>query len=309
MLYARLSPEQKRRNLRERIAGGRLLRFPGAFSPLVARLLEDQGWDGVYVSGAVVAADLGLPDIGLTTLSEVAARGQQIARVTDLPALVDADTGFGEPMNVARTVQELEDRGLAGCHLEDQENPKRCGHLEHKTVVPTQVMTRRIQAAAGARRDENFLLVARTDARAVEGLGAAVRRAAAYLDAGADAIFPEALETADEFAAFRDAVDAPLLANMTEFGRSPCWTPPTSRGSATRWSSTRSRRCAWRWAPSRRGLERLRDEGTQASLVAGMQTRARLYEVLDYASYNAYDRDIYNFSLEDGNRGDPQEGS
>ncbi len=309
MLYARLSPEQKRRNLRERIAGGRLLRFPGAFSPLVARLLEDQGWDGVYVSGAVVAADLGLPDIGLTTLSEVAARGQQIARVTDLPALVDADTGFGEPMNVARTVQELEDRGLAGCHLEDQENPKRCGHLEHKTVVPTQVMTRRIQAAAGARRDENFLLVARTDARAVEGLGAAVRRAAAYLDAGADAIFPEALETADEFAAFRDAVDAPLLANMTEFGRSPLLDAAHLQRLGYQMVIYPVTTLRLAMGAVEAGLERLRDEGTQASLVAGMQTRARLYEVLDYASYNAYDRDIYNFSLEDGNRGDPQEGS
>ena len=184
---------EKRRLFRERLASGELLRFPGAFNPLSARLIEQKGFEGVYISGAVLSADLGLPDIGLTTLTEVAGRGQQIARMTDLPALVDADTGFGEPMNVARTIQTLEDAGLAGLHIEDQVNPKRCGHLDGKAVVDEDTAIKRIRAAVDARRDPNFLIMARTDIRAVDGLDAAIDRAKALVDAGADAIFPEAM--------------------------------------------------------------------------------------------------------------------
>src|SRR3954453_995195 len=170
---------EKRRLLRERLASGELLRFPGAFNPLSARLIERKGFEGVYISGAVLAADLGLPDIGLTTLTEVAGRGQQIARMTELPAIIDADTGFGEPMNVARTVQTLEDAGLAGMHIEDQVNPKRCGHLDGKAVVDDDTALQRIRAAVDGRRDPNFLVIARTDIRAVAGLGATVDRARA----------------------------------------------------------------------------------------------------------------------------------
>lgn len=297
------SAHAKREALREGLASGRLLRMPGAFSPLVARVLEEQGWDGVYVSGAVIAADLGLPDIGLTGLNEVVDRGRVIARATGLPALLDADTGFGEAVNVARTVEELEDAGLAALHLEDQENPKRCGHLDHKRLVDTSTMLRRVRAAVEARRDDALVIVARTDARAVEGLEAAIERARAYLDAGADAVFPEALETRDEFATFRDAVEAPLLANMTEFGKSPLLAAEELEriGYNMVIYPVTSLRLAMGAVES--GLARLKREGSQAGLLEAMQTRARLYELLDYRAYNAFDKGIYDFTLDDASRG------
>jgi methylisocitrate lyase len=220
LLGAATSAAGKRAALREALDSGRLQRLPGVFSPLVAKLVAEIGFDGVYVSGAVLSADLGLPDVGLTTLTEVAARGAQIAAVTDLPILIDADTGFGEPMSAARTVTALEDAGLAGCHLEDQVNPKRCGHLDGKAVVETSEMVKRLRAAVSARRDPNFVICARTDATGIEGIPAAIERAKAYADAGADLIFTEALADLADFEQFRSAVDAPLLANMTEFGKS-----------------------------------------------------------------------------------------
>ncbi len=224
MLYSTVTPHEKRVALRERLAAGGLLRFPGAFTPLTAPLIQEKGFEGVYVSGAVVSAELGLPDIGLTTLTEVAARAQQIARMTDLPVLVDADTGFGEPMNVARTVQTLEDAGVAALHIEDQVNPKRCGHLDGKAVVDAETAVKRIRAAADARRDADLVIMARTDVRAIEGLDAAVARARQLVDAGADAIFPEAMADLREFEAIASAVDVPVLANMTEFGKSALFT-------------------------------------------------------------------------------------
>ena len=188
MLHDTTTAAAKRAAFRAGLRSGELLRFPGAFSPLSAMLIARHGFEGVYVSGAVISADLGLPDIGLTTLTEVAGRAQQIARVTALPSLVDADTGFGEPMNTARTVQVLEDAGVAGMHIEDQVNPKRCGHLDGKDVVDRNVAVRRINAAAAARRDPNFIIAARTDAAAVHGIDDAIDRAKAYADAGADLI-------------------------------------------------------------------------------------------------------------------------
>ncbi len=190
MLYAATTPQQKRQHLREILTPGAARQFPGAFTPLSAPLIQEKGFDGVYVSGAVIANELGLPDIGLTTLTEVAQRAGQIARMTDLPTLVDADTGFGEPMNVARTIHELESAGLANCHIEDQVNPKRCGHLDGKSTVDAETAAQRIRSAAQARRDEDFLIMARTDVRAAEGLNAAIERAKALVAAGADAIFP-----------------------------------------------------------------------------------------------------------------------
>ena len=220
MLYSEKTPAAKRADFRAALASGALQKMPGAFNPLSARLIQDKGFDGVYISGAVIAADLGLPDIGLTTLTEVAARGGAIAQGTDLPTLIDADTGFGEPLNAARTVRVLEQAGLAGLHLEDQVNPKRCGHLDNKAVVSVAEMIGRIRAAVDARTDPNFVICARTDARSVEGLAAAIDRSKAYADAGADMIFAEALADESEFEAFRAGVDIPLLANMTEFGKS-----------------------------------------------------------------------------------------
>ncbi|WP_235487563.1 isocitrate lyase/phosphoenolpyruvate mutase family protein, partial [Frankia sp. AvcI1] len=206
---------------------------------------------------------------------------------------------FGEPMNVARTVQVLEDAGLAGCHLEDQVNPKRCGHLDGKSVVGTEEMVRRIRAAVAARRDPNFVLCARTDARAVEGLGAAAERAKAYVDAGADMIFPEAMTGLDEFAAMRAAVDVPILANMTEFGKSELFTVEQLGSVGVNLVIYPVTLLRLAMGAVEDGLHRIRDEGTQAGLTDRMQHRARLYEVLDYASYNVFDDSIFNFRLSD----------
>jgi methylisocitrate lyase len=271
--------------------------MPGAFSPLVARLVEELGFDGAYVSGAVVAADLGLPDVGLTTLTEVGRRARQIASATSLPVLADADTGFGEPLNAARTVAELDDLGLAGCHLEDQVNPKRCGHLDGKEVVPAADMVRRLQAAVAARRDPGFLVVARSDARAVEGLGGLLERARAYVDAGAEMLFPEALADEREFEAVRRAVDVPLLANMTEFGRSKLLDARTLAELGVNLVIYPVTGLRLAMGAVEDGLRRLRDDGTQAGLVDRMQTRARLYELLGYRDYAAFDRRVHDFEL------------
>jgi methylisocitrate lyase len=283
--------------LRAGLVSGRLLRFPGAISPLTAVLIEELGFDGVYVSGAALSADLALPDIGLTTLSEVSQRGEQIAAATDLPTIIDADTGFGEPMNAARTIQALEDRGLAGCHIEDQVNPKRCGHLDGKTVVPVQDMIRRIRAAVSARRDPNFVICARTDVRAIEGLESAIERAKAYVEAGADMIFPEALADESEFAAFRAAVDVPLLANMTEFGKSTLLTASTLESLGVNVVIYPVTLLRLAMGAIEDGLRTILAEGSQESLVPKMQTRARLYELLHYDDYAAFDAGIVNFRL------------
>ncbi|MEV8274696.1 methylisocitrate lyase [Microbacterium sp. NPDC077184] len=298
MLYATTSAAEKRRVLRERLASGELLRFPGAFNPLSAKLIQRHGFEGVYISGAVLSADLGLPDIGLTTLSEIAGRGQQIARMTDLPALIDADTGFGEPMNVARTIQTLEDAGLAGMHIEDQVNPKRCGHLDGKSVVDLDTAIRRIRAAADARRDENFLVMARTDVRAIDGVDAAIDRAKALVDAGADAIFPEAMRTLEEFAAVRAAVDVPILANMTEFGKSDLFTVDQLRDVGVNiviWPVSLLRMAM---GASSRALETLTEEGRLTSRLGEMQHRADLYDLVDYEQYTRFDQDVFTFQVE-----------
>ncbi|MFJ2231835.1 methylisocitrate lyase [Streptomyces halstedii] len=300
LLHTTTTPAERRRTFREQLASGRLLRMPGAINPLSARLIQDTGFDAVYLSGAVLAADLGLPDIGLTTSTEIAARAQQTTRVTDLPVLIDADTGFGEPMNAARTVQLLEDAGLAGLHLEDQVNPKRCGHLDGKTVTPREEMARRIRAAADARRDPDFLLMARTDARSVEGLDAAIDRAKAYVDAGADAVFPEALADVTEYEAFREAIDVPLLANLTEFGKTPLLHTATleSLGYNIALYPVTLLRIAMGAVED--GLRTIAAEGTQESLLPRMQTRSRLYELLGYDAYAAFDSSVFDFTLPPG---------
>ncbi|MER7797131.1 methylisocitrate lyase [Microbacterium sp. NPDC096154] len=298
MLYATTPAAEKRRLFRERLATGEILRFPGAFNPLSARLIERKGFEGVYISGAVLSADLGLPDIGLTTLTEVAGRGQQIARMTELPAIIDADTGFGEPMNVARTIQTLEDAGLAGAHIEDQINPKRCGHLDGKAVVDESTALKRIRAAVDARRDANFLIMARTDIRAVDGLDAAVDRAKALVDAGADAIFPEAMRTLDEFAAIRAAVDVPILANMTEFGKSDLFSVDQLRDVGVNiviWPVSLLRIAM---GAAGRALDTLTDEGQLTSKLDEMQHRADLYELVDYEGYSHFDTSVFDFTIQ-----------
>ena len=299
MLYAQTTPAEKRAAFRARLATGELLRFPGAFNPLSARLIEQRGFEGVYVSGAVLSADLGLPDIGLTTLTEIAGRARQIARVTELPALVDADTGFGEAMNVARTVQALEDAGVSGLHIEDQVNPKRCGHLDGKSVVDDSTALQRISAAARARRDPNLLIIARTDIRAVSGLQAAIDRAQLLVDAGADVVFPEAMVSLDEFAAIKEALgDVPVLANMTEFGRSELFTRDELAAAGVSIVIHPVSLLRTAMGAAERALDTLRADGSLRAEVAAMQTRARLYELLDYEAYNAFDSTVYNFSIE-----------
>jgi methylisocitrate lyase len=297
MLYATTSPADKRANLRAALKSGELQRFPGAFNPLSAKLIQEKGFEGVYISGAVLSADLGLPDIGLTTLTEVAQRAGQIARMSDLPAIVDADTGFGEPMNVARTVQTLEDAGVAGLHIEDQINPKRCGHLDGKAVVDTDTALKRIRAAVDARRDPNLLIMARTDIRAVDGLQAAIDRAKQLVDAGADAIFPEAMKDLSEFEAVRAAIDVPMLANMTEFGKSELFTTQQLADIGVNIVIYPVTLLRSAMGAAERTLDTILADGTQQAAVGEMQTRARLYELLDYEAYNAFDSSVYNFSL------------
>src|SRR5437870_2814855 len=197
------------------------IQIPGVFNALVARMAERLGFPAVYLSGAALSAGMGMPAVGLLTLTEFVEAARSITATTHLPLLCDADTGFGEALNVERTVSQFEAAGVAGIHLEDQQLPKRCGHLSGKQLVEPEMMAAKVRAAVAARRDPSFVIIARTDARGVTGFDDAMRRARLYLQAGADAIFPEALETADEFKAFADALPAPLLANMTEFGRGP----------------------------------------------------------------------------------------
>lgn len=290
-------PTTRRRRFRDDLASGRLLRFPGAFSPLVARIVTDLDFDGVYVSGGALAADLALPDIGLTTLTEVVDRTRHIVCSTDLPVLVDADTGFGGTLNVARTIQQLEAAGATGCHLEDQVDPKRCGHLDHKQVVPREMMVQRVRAAVEARTDPSFVVCARTDARAVEGLEAAIERARAYVDAGADVVFPEALADVSELARFREAIDVPLIANVTEFGRTPLLDVPTLEGLGYDIVIYPVTSLRLAMGAVEAGLRELRDAGTQAGVVEGMQTRARLYELVDYAGQARFDAEVFDFEV------------
>jgi len=297
MLHDTTTAAAKRAAFRAGLRSGELLRFPGAFSPLSAMLIARHGFEGVYVSGAVISADLGLPDIGLTTLTEVAGRAQQIARVTALPSLVDADTGFGEPMNTARTVQVLEDAGVAGMHIEDQVNPKRCGHLDGKDVVDRNVAVRRINAAAAARRDPNFIIAARTDAAAVHGIDDAIDRAKAYADAGADLIFPEAMTGQADFERLRAAVDVPILANMTEFGKSRLLDATTLRNLGINVVIYPVTLLRLAMGAADAGLAELAARGTQEGLLSRMQHRRELYDLLDYQAYTTFDTSVFNFKV------------
>jgi methylisocitrate lyase len=287
----------KPRRLRELIAKQTIL-LPGAFNALTAMQIERAGFHAVYVSGAGLAAARGLPDIGLLSMTEVVADAGSIANAVAIPVLGDADTGFGPPLSVMRTVQEFERAGLAGIQLEDQENPKKCGHLPGKRVITTSQMVGKIRAAADARRDSDFLIVARTDARAVEGLDVTVQRAQAYVDAGADAVFPEALESADEFRAFAqrlatEHVTIPLVANMTEFGKTPYL-------SASEFEDLGYRLVLFPVTALRvanKAIEamllELKSLGSQRTFLGSMQTRQQLYDLLRLKEYEEREQKLH----------------
>ena len=257
--------------------------MPGVPNAVMGRQVERAGFDAVYISGAGMAnATAGVPDIGLLTSTEVAQLAGYIANAVNIPAIVDADTGFGGAENVARTIRQLEQAGLAGCHIEDQEFPKRCGHLAGKEVVDVDEMAGKIKAAVGARRDQDFLIIARTDARAVEDFDSAVKRAQSYVEAGADGIFPEALQSSEEFKAFAREIKAPLLANMTEFGKSPLLSFQELSDFGYKMVIFPMSAFRVSMEASDEFLRDLKKRGTQSGWLDKMQTRKELYELLDY---------------------------
>ena len=272
----------KSKRLRELIAKGAVM-LPGVPNAALARQVERAGFQAVYVSGAGMAnATAGVPDIGLLSLTEVVTLAGYVAKAVKIPAIVDADTGFGGVENVARTIRELEGAGLAGCHIEDQEFPKRCGHLAGKSIVEFEEMIGKIKAAVASRRDPDFMIIARTDARAVEGFDRAVERAGEYLAAGADAIFPEALQNAEEFRDFAKEIDRPLLANMTEFGKSSMLTFQQLADFGYRMVIFPQSAFRVSMKTSEKFLAALKKAGTQSDWLDKMQTRQELYDLLDY---------------------------
>jgi methylisocitrate lyase len=277
-----MTKRSKPARLRELIGQGCIM-LPGVPNASIARQVERAGFDAVYVSGAGMAnATAGVPDIGLLSMTEVVSLAGYVANAVTIPAIVDADTGFGGAENVARTICELEKAGLAGCHIEDQEFPKRCGHLAGKSVIDVDEMTGRIKAAVAARRNDDFMIIARTDARAVEDFDGAVERAGEYLAAGADAIFPEALQSAEEFRDFAKEIDLPLLANMTEFGKGPLLTFEQLTDFGYRMVIFPQSAFRVSMKASEKFFAALKRSGTQSDWIDKMQTRQELYELLDY---------------------------
>ena len=282
--------ERQTTQLRHKLSQGKVIAV-GAFNALVAKLIERAGFDAIYISGAGLANSAGLPDVGLLTLTEVAAEAKLICNSVSVPVILDADTGFGEAINVGRTVRELEQVGLAGIHIEDQEFPKRCGHLPGKRLVSAKAMIEKIQAAKDARTDPDFLIIARTDARGVTNLEDAIQRAVLYVEAGADALFPDALQSAEELAAFSKGVATTfattartplLLANMTEFGKTPYLNVNEleSLGYHLIIFPLTLMRVMLKSVDI--ALQDLKETGGQVKLLDGMMTREELYEVLDY---------------------------
>ena len=286
-----MSPGQ---HLRQLVADA-TIQVPGAPAALFARLIERCGYDAMYLSGAAFSAGiLGLPDIGLFTLTELAQQTTYLTRACALPLIVDADTGFGDALQVERTIVELEAAGAAAIQLEDQQSPKRCGHLAGKSLVETDTMCAKLRAAAAARSDQDLVIIARTDARGVASLDEAIERAKRYLDAGADWIFPEALQSKDEFKQFADAIDAPLVANMTEFGKSPLLTLDelAELGYSAVLYPVTLLRIAMKAGEA--ALNLLAVEGTQADLLDLMQTREELYDLIDYQAFQDRDQSHAN---------------
>ena len=295
MHFTKKNASEKRSDFVNALKSKKLLRFPGAYNPLCAKLIAEIGFDGVYISGAVLSNDLGIPDIGLTTLDYVSNRSEQITKVTDLPTIVDADTGFG---NCSKTIETLEKKGLAGCHLEDQVAEKRCGHLDNKELVSKEEMVRKIKDSVKARKDKNFLIIARTDANSVEGLEKTIDRIKAYEDAGADMIFPEAMKDEREFEKVRKSSKTFLLANMTEFGKSKLLTKSEleSLGYNLVIYPVTSQRLAMKNVED--GLKSIFENGHQNDIINKMQTRKRLYELVEYEKYNTPEKKITDFSTE-----------
>jgi len=299
MLHVTTTPAQKRATFRAQLSENRTLRHAGAYSPLVAKILEEIGYDGIGITGASVAADLVLPDIGLFTMTELVNRGRQIAQATNLPSLVDVDTGFGEPQSVYRTTCEIEAAGISAMFIEDQILAKRCGHLDNKTLVPIETMQARLRAATDGRTDPNFMIWARTDARAVEGLESALDRAKAYRDAGADGIFIEALHDASEFERTRKEFDVPLLANMTAFGQTDLLSYETLSNIGIDLIVYPNTTMRLAMKAIEEGMAELLEQGTQIGMLDKLQQRSRLYELLNYDAYNRFG-DIFDFDVPDG---------
>ena len=295
MHFLKKNSTEKRLDLVKKLKSKKLLRFPGAYNPLCAKLIAEIGFDGVYISGGVMSNDLGLPDIGLTTLDQVSYRANQISRVTDLPTIVDADTGF---KNCSETVRILENKGLAGCHIEDQIAEKRCGHLDNKELISKESMVKKIKDSVEARTDKNFLIIVRTDANTVEGIDKTLERIKAYEDAGADMIFPEAMKDEKEFEKVRKVSKGFLLANMTEFGKSKLLSKKQleNLGYNLVIYPVTTQRLAMQNVEM--GLKSIFKDGHQNNIIDKMQTRKRLYELVEYDKYNTPDKKITDFSTE-----------
>jgi len=295
MHFTKKNSFEKRIELKKSLEKNNILKFPGAYNPLTAKLISEIGFDGIYISGAVMSNDLGIPDIGLTSLKEVSYRANQISRVTDLPSIVDADTGFKD---CKKTIETFESIGLCGCHVEDQIDEKRCGHLDNKEIISTKEMVKKIQSCVTSRKDKNFLIIARTDANSVEGLDKTINRIKAYEDAGADIIFPEAMKNESEFEKIRKNSKTHLLANMTEFGKSKILSTYQLKnlGYNIVIYPVTTQRLAMKSVED--GLKVIFKDGHQNNIIDKMQTRKRLYELVEYEKYNTPDKKITDFKTE-----------
>ena len=295
MHFVEKKPEKKRVDFVNKLAAKKILRFPGAYNPLTAKLIEKIGYDGVYVSGGVMSNDLGYPDIGLTTLKDVSHRSNQIARVTNLPTIVDIDTGF---KSCEETIKTFENFGIAAVHIEDQIERKRCGHLDNKELITKDEMIKKIKKCVRSKKDNNFKVIARSDARNVEGLDKMIDRCKSYIDSGAEIIFPEALKDEKEFEIVRKSLNCYLLANMTEFGKSKLlnYKELESLGYNIVIYPVTTQRLAMKNVED--GLKAIFADGHQNNIIDKMQTRKRLYDLVEYEKYNSLDEKIYNFSTD-----------
>ena len=295
MHFVEKKAKNKRIDFVNKLASKKILRFPGAYNPLTAKLIEKIGYDGVYVSGGVMSNDLGYPDIGLTTLKDVSSRSNHIARVTNLPTIVDIDTGF---KSCEETIKTFENLGIAAVHIEDQIERKRCGHLDNKELISKDKMINKIQKCVSSRKDNNFKIIARSDARNVEGLDKMIDRCKSYIDSGAEIIFPEALKDEKEFEIVRKSLNCYLLANMTEFGKSKIlnYNELESLGYNIVIYPVTTQRLAMKSVED--GLRVIYEDGHQNNIIDKMQTRKRLYDLVEYEKYNSLDENVYNFSSE-----------